>query len=272
MVIDSNGNLYGTAESGGTNSDGTVYEVAHGATSISILAKFNNVNGWAPTGGVALDSIGDVFGTTVSNSVGNGTIFEIPHGTTAVTTLASFNFATAGGDPWGALTIDSNGDLFGATQGGGGGAVGTVFEFAQGSSAIIALATFVSPMGQSPESGVTFDSSGNLFGTTVGAGAYGDGTIFEIPSGLSTITTVANFNGSNGSEPAANLILDSNGNLFGTAVYGGNTSPTNSGTVFELAHGSSTITLPLASLTSLTGSGPIGAPWHSMPTATSSER
>ena len=96
------------------------------------------------------------------------------------------------------------------------------------------------------------DSSGNLYGTTAGGGANRDGTVFELAQGSGTITTLASFNGTNGDEPEASLIMDSSGNLYGTTIDGGTswngTTNDGYGTVFELAKGSGTITT-LASFT-----------------------
>ena len=83
------------------------------------------------------------------------------------------------------------------------------------------------------------DSSGNFYGTTGEGGASGDGTVFELAKGSTPITTLASFNGSNGSNPQAGLIMDSSGNLYGTAQNGG---ANGYGTIFEVAKGSSTIT------------------------------
>src|SRR5262249_39322694 len=80
-------------------------------------------------------------------------------------------------------------------------------------------------------------------GTTQVGGASNDGTVFEIAEGSGTITTLASFNGPNGADPEAGLIMDSSGNLYGTTVLGGPESHgTSPGTVFELAKGSNTIT------------------------------
>jgi uncharacterized repeat protein (TIGR03803 family) len=65
------------------------------------------------------------------------------------------------------------------------------------------------------------DSSGNLFGTTGGGGASGDGTVFEVQQGSGTVTTLAAFNGANGANPLSTLLEDSSGNLFGTTYRGG---------------------------------------------------
>ena len=133
--------------------------------------------------------------------------------------------------------MDSSGNLYGtASQGGAYG--GTVFELAKGSGMITTLASFNGTNGVEPLGGLIMDSSGNLYGTTeyggpdfeVGAAA---GTVFELAQGSGTITTLASFNGANGLQPHAGLIMDDNGNLYGTTFAGG---AFGAGTVFELAN------------------------------------
>ncbi len=113
------------------------------------------------------------------------------------------------------------------------------------------LASFGGSNGDGPIAGLIMDTSGNLYGTTSGGGASGDGTVFELAKGSSTLTTLASFNGSNGQNPFAGLIMDSSGNLYGTTAYQG---AHGDGTVFEFAKGSSTITT-LASFLTKEGGG-----------------
>ncbi len=103
--------------------------------------------------------------------------------------------------PMPALIMDSSGNLYGTAERGGAHGDGTVFELATGSSTITALASFNGTNGEDPYAGVIMDSSGNLYGTTYGGGASGDGTVFELAKGSSTITTLASFNGTNGEDP-----------------------------------------------------------------------
>ena len=182
--------------------------------------------------------------------------------TLSLTTLASFGAFPNGYDAVGGVIMDSSGNLYGTTAGGGANRDGTVFELAKGSGAITTLATFDGTNGMMPEASLILDSSGNLYGTTVGGGASwngttndGYGTVFELAKGSGTITTLVSFTGinGNGEDPHGGVIMDSSGNLYGTTVYG-HESP---GAVFELAHGSSTITT-LASFDSTTGEYPVG--------------
>jgi uncharacterized repeat protein (TIGR03803 family) len=101
------------------------------------------------------------------------------------------------------------------------------------------LVSFNSSNGQAPEAGPIADANGDLFGTTVEGGANGDGTVFEIkntgtvatPIYASAPITLVSFDGSNGQNPEAALIVDANGDLFGTTSAGG---AINYGTVFEI--------------------------------------
>jgi uncharacterized repeat protein (TIGR03803 family) len=174
--------------------------------------------------------------------------------TLSLTTLASFT-GTNGISPFGAVIMDSSGNLFGTTFRGGASSDGTVFELAHGSGAITTVASFNGNNGQGPLDALSLDSSGNLYGTTSGqryGGPTSDGTVFEVAAATGTITTLASFSGTNGATPRGGVIMDSSGNLYGTTSQGG---ASNDGTVFELAHGSGTITT-LASFNYTNGADP----------------
>jgi uncharacterized repeat protein (TIGR03803 family) len=252
LVMDQSGNLYGTTYIGGANGVGTVFEVVQGSGTITTLASFNVSNGQHPSGSLVRDSSGNLYATTTAGGLNdNGTVFEVAQGSGTITTLASFVYN--GQNTQGGLVMDGSGNLYGTASGGGAFADGTVFEVAQSSGTITALASFNGSNGASPYADLIMDSSGNLYGTAVSGGASGDGTVFELGKGGSTITALASFNGSNGANPYGGLVIDSSGNLYGTTSAGGAFSD---GTVFELAKGSGTITT-LASFNGTDGSGPL---------------
>jgi uncharacterized repeat protein (TIGR03803 family) len=247
LVLDGSGNLYGTAWTGGAAGAGTVIEVAAGSGTITTLASFDGTSAASPQGGLVMDSAGNLYGTTALG----GTVFELAQGTGAVTTLATFNGAN-GLTPKGALVMDGSGNLYGTTYHGGASGYGTVFELAHGSGTITTLASFSGSDGSYPLGGLVIDGGGNLYGTTESGGAPNEGTVFELAQGSSTITTLASFDITNGANPYAGLLMDSQGNLYGTAALGG---ASNDGTVFEVAKGSGTITT-LASFDGKNGSTP----------------
>lgn len=254
IVLDSSSNLFGVTSgvsptSGKPTTDGTIFEIAKGTTTVTTVASFNGTNGSTPYAGPIMDSAGNLFGVTTGGGVayfglgtGYGTVYEVKKGTGTITMLAAFD-DTDGASPNGRLIEDSNGNLFGTTsQGGGPSEDGTVFEVVSGSGMITTLATFNGTNGAYPLAGLVEDSRGDLFGTTSHGGPMDMGTVFEIPYDRSsqtygTLITLASFDGTNGSYPWGGLVLDSSGALFGTAsdVEPINGTPSGNGTLFEIA-------------------------------------
>ena len=237
VVLDGQGNLYGTTQAGGASNDGTVFELAKGSNTITTLASFIGTDYGVDPNGVVLDGQGNLYGTTKTGWQAEGMVFELAKGSKTITTLAAFNYDN-GEDPFAGVVLDGQGNLYGTSPDGGSGC-GTVFEIANGSNSITTLAAFNYTNGCQPTGGVVLDGQGNLYGTTVTAGASKDGTVFEIAKGSNSITTLASFNGTNGASPFYSVVLDGQGNLYGTTQAGG---ASNDGTVFELAKGSNTIT------------------------------
>jgi uncharacterized repeat protein (TIGR03803 family) len=151
-----------------------------------------------------------------------------------LTTLVSFD-PNISGLPVGSLIVDAAGDLFGTTQLGGSDNLGTVFELVNsgGGYTPTTLVSFNGADGADPFGAVLADASGDLFGTTAGGGASGDGAVFELvkTAGGYTPTTLLSFSGADGAVPNGALITDAAGDLFGTTFQGGSSGD---GTVFEL--------------------------------------
>jgi uncharacterized repeat protein (TIGR03803 family) len=231
VTLDANGNLFGTAQGGGTRGTGTVWELAKGSGTIMALASFN-LSAQSVYGGVTLDANGNLFGTTGLGGANNmGTVWKLVPGSGTIRTLASFD-GTNGESPFAGVTLDANGDLFGTASGGGANNMGTVWELAKGSSTITALASFNGSNGHQPLGGVTFDANGNLYGTTAFGGASSDnGVVWELANGSGSITALASFDHTTGTDPKAPVTIDANGNLFGTASVSGANAQ---GTVWEL--------------------------------------
>ena len=233
LVMDAAGNFYGTAESGGANGVGTVFELAKGSGAITVLANFDGTTGASPTGGLIADAAGNLYGTTTFGGANDeGAVFEVAKGSGAITVLASFD-GTDGASPSNQLLADAAGDLFGTASVGGANGSGTVFEVAKGSGTATALATFDGDDGSVPNSGLVIDAAGNLYGTASQGGAANQGNVFEVAAGSGAITVLASFDGTNGMAPGADLYRDAAGNLYGTARSGGDAN--SDGTVFELS-------------------------------------
>jgi uncharacterized repeat protein (TIGR03803 family) len=272
LVIDANGNLFGTTVGGGVNSGGTVFELSptgQNGWKENILYSFTGrTDGSAPLSGVIFDSVGNLYGTTSATYSGYGTVFRLTpssSGQWTDSTLYHFSGNYDGNNPIGGVVFDGKGNLYGTTFWGGiyaiggVGGYGVVFQLTPSSSGewsekVIWSPTYVT----NPASGLVFDSKGNLYGTASGS-AYGNcingcGSVFELSpnaSGGLTASVIYNFYGNlDGEYPAAAMIVDNAGNLYGTTASGGGTNctwispnspggPTGCGTVFKLSPSSS---------------------------------
>lgn len=267
LVADGAGNFYGTTVYGGSvgspfNFDGTVYELSPGsggAWTEKVLYSFGvySGDGTDPYGPVVFDSKGNLYGTTNGGGAyGQGAVYELSPGSGGVWTeqlIYSFKGGVAdGASPRrGGLVFDSKGNLYGTTFNGGANGSspfdGTVFELSPGSGGtwtekIIYNFGVNSSDGINPVSGVTFDATGNLYGTTDNGGVYNYGTVYELSPGAGgtwTETVLHSFdvNAVDGANPLAGVIIDSQGNLYGTTQIGGSYGNGNHlGTVYELSH------------------------------------
>jgi uncharacterized repeat protein (TIGR03803 family) len=178
-------------------------------------------------------------------------VYELKAGSWTEEILHSFDInAGDGQSPQGALVMDSAGNLYGVTPLGGGRKLGIVYELtpeAGGSWKEKIIHTFVGGSdGRSPQAGLIIDKKGNLYGTTyqggtgTNCGAFACGTVFELSpktGGGWTEKILYSFKGGtgDGQNPAASLLMDSAGNLYGTTVAGGTGGSVNSGTVFKLS-------------------------------------
>ena len=234
MVRDKAGNLYGTTIAGGANDIGTVFKVTPTGVE-TVLHSFasDGKDGYRPYTGLAIDGAGNLYGTTYSGGASNyGTVFKVtPSGTETV--VYSFKGGTDGCNPYGNSVVLRNGFLYGATAGCGAHAVGTVFKLTKtGTETVLHSFANDGVDGFTPYAGLVFDKLGNLYGTTYVGGVNGYGTVFKItPSGTETVLHSFAFDGTDGFNPYAGLVLDKLGNFYGTTVLGG---VNNLGTAFKL--------------------------------------
>jgi uncharacterized repeat protein (TIGR03803 family) len=221
-----------------------------------ILYSFGlGLDGWGPNS-LVFDAQGNLFGTTLKGGAYNqGTVFKLTQqtaGTWTETILYSFcpNFnqnCPDGTGPSPGLVFDSAGNLYGTTTNGGAYAeLGVVFELSpqkNGTWIETVLHSFgYAADGAEPTAGLTFDSAGNLYGTTYRGGTNLSGTVFGLSPGANgqwTEQILYNFcrlsNCADGESPTGGVLFDTVGNLYGT-TSGGGLLP-NAGTVFELTPG-----------------------------------
>ena len=185
LVMDAAGNLYGTTSGGGQYLGGIVFKVDPTTETETILWAFGGKGGGHPFGPVILDSAGNLYGTTFQGGAAkSGVVFKIDT-SNQEQVLYSFLGGADGANPIGGLAMDSAGNLYGTTGGGGmagcsGFGCGTVFELDTSLNKTI-LYTFTGGTdGANPYDGVTLDSAGNLYGTTPIGGQYDKGVVYKI--------------------------------------------------------------------------------------------
>jgi uncharacterized repeat protein (TIGR03803 family) len=240
LVQATDGNFYGVTALGGTNGGyGTVFKITPNGT-LTTLHSFNHTDGYQPYGTLIQASDGELYGTTLGDGANNGgTIFKITLGG-SLTTLYNFcaqSNCADGGNPNAGLVQAPNGTFYGETDGGGAYGFGTIFKMPLGGTPT-PLYSFDAIDGEDPEAGLVLGSDGNLYGTTNLGGANNGGTAFKItPTG--SLTTLYNFctqypSCSDGQNPVASLVQDTNGVFYGTTELGGTDA---AGTIFTLSVG-----------------------------------
>ena len=188
LVFDKAGNLYGMTTQGGSTGNGTVFELSPsgGGWAEKVLYNFQGgSDGSFPTAGLIFDQSGNLYGTTSNGGTGGGgTVFELTPsgGSWTYNLLYSFTGGTKCG-PWGTLTLDGAGNLYGTTVCDGANNDGNVFELTQsgGSWTYGSLYDFTGGTdGRRPYGNVTFDTAGNIYGTASRGGTHDAGVVWEI--------------------------------------------------------------------------------------------
>jgi uncharacterized repeat protein (TIGR03803 family) len=265
VVAGAAGRLYGVNTPYSGPGNGIVFELtsnAEGAWSETTLTNFPDADGALPQASVVSDAEGNLYGVTSQGGThGYGTVFELTHSASGWKESILYNFTSGtGAGPYlysnpSTLILDAAGNLYGETAYGGAAGFGTVFELYPSSGGKWTekdLFTFTGPnTGTRPIGGLVFDAAGNLYGTTEMGGSHmtacasGCGTVFKLTPAQGhpwTETVLYSFaGGSDGAQPAASLIFDQAGNLYGTTSTGGYYAENcgdGCGTVFKLSFNS----------------------------------
>jgi uncharacterized repeat protein (TIGR03803 family) len=258
LIIDAAGNIYGTTASGGPSGGaGTVFKISSSGVVSRLHTFYYDEFGGAPLG-VTLDEQGNIYGTASRGGLphpvcgtgiesGCGLIYKLdPAGKETI--LYSFTSLASGWGPFGQLTRDAAGNLYGVTQFGGGNFgrpcgvlgeefCGVAFKVDPSGNETVLHAFSGRKDGSMPRPQFILDSSGNVYGVAseggsfsgVCGGYHGCGVVYKVdPTGKQTI--LHTFNGADGVYPE-NFIADASGNMYGTTytggLYGG-------GTIFQI--------------------------------------
>ena len=257
LIFDASGSLYGTTAGGGNEvlcgdqyvqaACGTVFELSpdsSGNWKVTILYNFKGgTDGCDPNPGLVFDKAGSLYGTTYLTGGSDyncwggsgGIAFKLSPGSGGWTEDIVFSFnVTSDGNPSVGLILDDSGNLYGATQYGGDcNLCGAVFELSLVGGSWIRTVLYGFSGGADgglPIGNLSFDSSGNLYGSTefgdnLSACGNGCGTVFELKphAGTWAETTLYSFTGArDGSNPVGGVLLDSNGSLYIPTFSGGN--------------------------------------------------
>jgi uncharacterized repeat protein (TIGR03803 family) len=251
FALDVIGNLYGTTKFGGANGEGTVFELSPpfqkgGSWMEQVLWSFGDAgDGLEANGGLAMDGVGNLYGTTQAGTVGAGAgvVFELTPGqngwTESILHAFCLNYpdCSDGAQPLAGVTFDKAGNLYGTTYAGGqshGVGWGVTYELSptQNGWKETVLDVFSSAKGGRSTAGVTFDPEGHLYGSVELGGKAQCGGIFRVsPPGSFSLS------GGNGCQPQAS-VLYSDAALYGTSTLGGAYSE---GAIFKLTQKGDTV-------------------------------
>ena len=257
IAVDATGNVYGVTAYGGSECSvspqcGTIFKVdALGHESVLHNFPATSIDGVLPLS-VVLDGNGTLWGITQQggsfcNSVypdnyryGCGTLFKVnaPYAASDYLNYDSLyrSGVNGGYQFYGGVSFDTLGNLYGSALFGGSYSSGTIFEVAgvlQGTPRLVDLINFHGKAdGKFPLGNLAVDGKGALYGTTASGGTHNRGTVFKYDPNSGIETVLYNFSGKHGTIPNGELVLDAQGNLYGTTVEGG---ANNLGTVFMVS-------------------------------------
>ncbi len=223
-----NGVLYGTAATGGSGRNGTVFAIDPSSGSETTLHDFRGQDGSSPVAAV-IESGGMLYGTAESGGpTQNGVVFAVDPATARDVTLHDF----AGTQASQAASVGKvGGVLYGTSSGGGNAGVGSIFRVDPKTGTGETLYSFVGgPDGAYPFAPL-LDAGGTLYGTTRNGGAANEGTVFRFDAATKTPTTIYSFTGGADGGYIYGGLIDVAGLLYGTAYDGG---ASNNGTVFSI--------------------------------------
>jgi uncharacterized repeat protein (TIGR03803 family) len=201
LIQGADGNLYGTAELGGTDNCGTIFELSISGSLLQLYSFPCGAGGNNPAGPLIQGSDGNFYGTSSAGGIttskcagGCGTVFKMSGG--AVSILYSFLGSPQDGMyPLAGLVEGTDGNLYGSTAAGGGAlSLGTLYQISK-SGQYKLLYSFANNFGKDPIGGLLHHTNGKFYGTASGGGAYGEGSLYSLNMGLGPFIALIRYTG-----------------------------------------------------------------------------
>jgi uncharacterized repeat protein (TIGR03803 family) len=237
LIFDRAGNLYGTTVLGGASNLGTVFKLDTSGKETVLYSFAGGADGASPSGPLALDGSGNLYGTTSYGGPSDGgTVFKLD-GTGTETVLYTFMGSQdpAGENPSGVVR-DAAGNLYGTTTAGGGlpfacRPIGCGAAFMLDTAGKMKVLYVFTGEDSAGPSDLVLDATGNLYGASYSGDVSNRGGVFKLDPLTGKLTILYTFTGGNDGGSPNDVIFDRAGNLYGTTLLGG---ASNLGTVFKL--------------------------------------
>jgi uncharacterized repeat protein (TIGR03803 family) len=214
-----NGKLYGVSSGGGPTNYGTIFSIDTSTNTMTL------VNSWSSTKSdftkLVNHSNGLMYATVGSGFAGGDILYSVNPTTNVYTSVYTFGSTINGYRASTTLLAAPNGKLYGACFAGGANSKGTIYSYDPSTLAFVKLYDLTTASGWVINGPMVRAANGKFYGTAQQGGANGFGTIFSFDPSNNNFTVLYDFGTTNGGAPRGPLYMDSNGNFFGTASYGG---------------------------------------------------
>ena len=228
-LVDLNGVLFGTTQSGGSFNKGTVFRFALADGSYQVLSSLGATLSDAafPSGGLVV-AAGELWGVSRGGTFGTGTVYKVSPQGTAHVVVKNFNESgSAGYEPSGTLVLANGTELYGTTEYGGNYDSGVVYRITTAGVGPTVRQHFEGsfgetefPDGENPVGGLTLIGS-TLYGACMSGGLFLEGSLFRVNTNGSGYELIHPFSGERGDGDSPSGVLFHDGVIYGTTENGG---------------------------------------------------
>lgn len=221
LVEGKDGNLYGTANTGGANNYGTIFKVTKAGVFTTLKSLNGTTDGYYCQSDLIQATDGNFYGTCYGGgSNSSGTVFKITS-TGSYTVIKNFVYSTDGGNPKSGLLQNSDGSFYGMTYAGGTKSSGTIYKLTSTNVFSVIHAMSSATEGGNITSVLSKGDDGKFYAMAQTGGTYNMGTAFSVTAD-GTLNVVQNFNGAvAGNAPYASFVKGADSAYYATTSNGG---------------------------------------------------